>query len=132
MVYWIFMLIMDLLLPITMIGFGKYFSKHAPKEINPLFGYRTEMSMKNEDTWLFANHYFGKIFYRFGWILFPITIVVMLPTVGKDIPFISIIGMILIGVQLIPLIASLIMTEHELHKNFDSEGHRIYQQKVRN
>ena len=31
--FWIFMLIMDLLLPFTMIGFGRYFMKKAPKEI---------------------------------------------------------------------------------------------------
>lgn len=65
--YWVFMFVIDLLLPVTMIGLGIYFSKHAPKEINPLFGYRTEMSMKNEQTWQFANHYFGKISYHFGW-----------------------------------------------------------------
>ena len=39
MEFWIYMLIMDLLLPFTMIGFGKYFMKKAPKEINAMFGY---------------------------------------------------------------------------------------------
>ena len=29
--FWIFMLIMDLLLPFTMIVFGRYFMKKAPK-----------------------------------------------------------------------------------------------------
>ena len=53
--FWIFMLIMDLLLPFTMIGFGRYFTKKAPKEINSVFGYRTSMSMKNKDTWEFAH-----------------------------------------------------------------------------
>ena len=48
MAFWIFMLIMDLLLPFTMIGFGRYFMKKAPKEINSVFGYRTSMSMKNK------------------------------------------------------------------------------------
>ena len=37
---WIFMLIMDLLLPFTMISFGRYFMKKAPKEINTVFGSR--------------------------------------------------------------------------------------------
>ena len=37
---WIFMLIMDLLLPFTMISFGRYFMKMAPKEINTVFGSR--------------------------------------------------------------------------------------------
>ena len=49
--FWIFMLIMDLLIPFTMIGFGKMFLKKAPDQINYVFGYRTSMSMKNQDTW---------------------------------------------------------------------------------
>lgn len=52
--FWIFMLIMDLLIPFTMIGFGKMFLKKAPDQINYVFGYRTSMSMKNQDTWVFA------------------------------------------------------------------------------
>ena len=32
--FWIYMLIMDLLLPFTMIGFGRHFMKNAPKTIN--------------------------------------------------------------------------------------------------
>ena len=38
--FWIFMLIMDLLLPFTLIGFGRYFMKKAPKKINTVFGSR--------------------------------------------------------------------------------------------
>ena len=38
--FWIFMLIMELLIPLTMIGFGKDFSNQAPKEINSAFGCR--------------------------------------------------------------------------------------------
>ena len=64
--FWIFMLIMDLLLPFTMIGFGRYFMKKAPKEINSVFGYRTSMSMKNKDTWKFAHKYCGNPSYAEG------------------------------------------------------------------
>ena len=64
--FWIFMLIMDLLIPFTMIGFGKMFLKKAPDQINYVFGYRTSMSMKNQDTWVFAHHYCGKIWYICG------------------------------------------------------------------
>lgn len=37
--FWIFVLIMVLLIPVTMIVFGRLFSKAAPKEINYMFGY---------------------------------------------------------------------------------------------
>ena len=72
--FWIFMLIMDLLLPFTMIGFGRYFMKKAPKEINSVFGYRTSMSMKNKDTWEFAHKYCGKVWYVCGMVMLPITV----------------------------------------------------------
>ena len=38
--FWVFMLIVDIIVPLTMIGFGRYFTKSAPKDINSLFGYR--------------------------------------------------------------------------------------------
>ena len=55
MAFWVFMLIMGLLIPLTMVGFGKLFLTRAPKNINMVFGYRTVMSMKNRDTWEFAH-----------------------------------------------------------------------------
>ena len=53
--FWIFMLVMDLLLPGVMLWFGSLFLRGVPREINPVFGYRTAMSMKNRDTWAFAH-----------------------------------------------------------------------------
>ena len=48
--FWIFMLIMDLLLPFTMIGFWKIFYEKGSKGNKFSIGYRTSMSMKNKDT----------------------------------------------------------------------------------
>ena len=41
--FWIFMLMMDLLIPLTMIGFGRYFMAAAPKEINSAFEGRVKI-----------------------------------------------------------------------------------------
>ncbi len=38
-------LLMDLLIPLTMVGFGKLFRNQPPKNINAVFGYRTTMSV---------------------------------------------------------------------------------------
>lgn len=122
--FWIYMLIMDLLLPLTMIGFGKYFFKKAPKEINGVFGYRTSMSMKNKDTWEFAHRYCGKIWYLCGLITLPISIVFMLLLIGKNKDIVGIGGAIMMGVQLVPLIGSILPTELALRKNFDKNGER--------
>ena len=49
------MVMMDLMIPLIMIVFGKVFLKNPPKEINLIYGYRTGRSMKNKDTWNFAH-----------------------------------------------------------------------------
>ena len=115
--FWIFMLVMDLLLPFTMIGFGRYFMKKAPKEINSVFGYRTSMSMKNKDTWEFAHKYCGKVWYVCEMVMLPITVIFMLLVIGKNEDCVGSIGGIICGVQLIPLIGSILPTEIALKKN---------------
>ena len=120
----IFMLIMDLLLPFTMIGSGRYFMKKAPKEINSVFGYRTSMSMKNKDTWEFAHKYGGKVWYVCGMVMLPITVIFVLLVIGKNEDCVGSIGGIICGVQLIPLIGSILPTEIALKKNFDKNGTR--------
>ena len=122
--FWIFMLIMDLLLPFTMIGFVRYFMKKAPKEINSLFGYRTSMSMKNKDTWEFAHKHCGKVWYVCGMVMLPITVICMLLVIGKNKDCVGSIGGIINGVQLIPLIGAILPTEIALRKNFDKNGTR--------
>ena len=54
--FWIFMLLMDLLIPVTMVVSGKIFMTKSQENINDVFGYRTTMSMKNKDTWAFAHN----------------------------------------------------------------------------
>lgn len=122
--FWIFMLVMDLLIPAAMIGFGKMFLNHAPKEINIAFGYRTNMSMKNKDTWEFAHRYCGKLWYTCGMILLPLTIIPMLFVIGKNADAIGTLGGIICTIQLIPLIGSIFPTEIALKKRFDKNGNR--------
>lgn len=120
--FWIFMLVSDLLVPFTAIGFGLYFINNAPKEINGLFGYRTAMSMKNKDTWEFAHHYCGKIWFHIGWIMLFLSVAAMLFVINKDINYVGAYGGILCGIQLLFLIGSIFSTEIALRKNFDKLG----------
>jgi hypothetical protein len=122
--FWIFMLLMDLIIPLTMIGFGRYFIKNTSKEINALFGYRTCMSMKNKDTWEFAHKYCGKIWYACGLIILPITVIFMLLVIGKSNDYVGTAGGIICGIQLIPLIGSVFPTEITLKRIFDHNGKR--------
>ena len=122
--FWLFMLLCSLLIPCTMIGFGKYFTKKAPREINALFGYRTSMSMKNRETWEFAHKHIGSLWFRLGLILLVLSVVPMLVLFGKDVETVGNLGLLLCGVQLVPLLGSIIPTEIALKRTFDQNGRR--------
>ena len=121
------MFIVNLLIPFTMIGFGIYFIKSAgPKNINMLFGYRTPMSMKNNDTWEFAHVYCGNLWRRIGLIMLPVSAIAMFFLIGKENNIIEIFALVIMGVQLVFLILPIIPTEMALRKNFDKYGERRF------
>ncbi len=122
--FWVFMMIMNLLIPITMIGLGNCFSKNAPKEINMIFGYRTTRSMKNKETWEFAHHFCGKMWVVFGWILLISSSVAMFFVFGKSVNIVGTFGGIVCVIQLVVLIGSIFPTEVALEKKFDKNGYR--------
>ena len=122
--YWIFMLVMVLLMPLTMLLTGRAFSKNAPKTINSVYGYRTPMSMKNQDTWQFAHRYFGRLWYRCGLVLTPVTLAVMCLGLGKGERTVSWLGSALCIVQLAVLLGSIAPTERALRRTFHKDGSR--------
>ena len=120
--FWWFMFICDLLVPVVMILCGRMMWKHSPKKINSLFGYRTSRSMKNLDTWIFAQKHFGKLWWKIGWIIFIPSILVHIPFYGASDDMIGIVGLILVTVQTIIIIVSIIPTERALKNTFPEEG----------
>ena len=124
-VFWIFMLAMDLLIPGVMIGFGKEFQKNPPTEINPGYGYRTAMSSKNQDTWDFAQKYMGKVWYQAGRALLIPSAVPLLFVLGRDVGAVGVVGLVVSGVQLVVMLGSILVVERALRKNFDKNGKRI-------
>ncbi len=122
--FWIFMLAMGLLFPAIMILFGAVFTKTALKRINYIFGYRTDMSMKNRDTWEFAHKYIGKLWFRFGILLIPITVIPMLFVIGKTENIVGTVGLIVGFINTIVLIVPIFFTEKALNKTFDKDGKR--------
>lgn len=122
--FWVFMLIMCLLSPVLMIGFGRYFVKGDPGKINRWFGYRTKRSMKNQETWIFAHRYSGKIWFFSGLVLLPLSIVPLFFFYKKSVDDIGFAGLIIVILQLIVMISVLPITESALKKNFDESGRR--------
>ena len=124
---WWFILICDLLIPIVMILAGIIMWKHAPKQINGLLGYRTTRSMKNMDTWKFAHDHCGRLWWKIGLILLIATIPAHLPFYHSSDDTLSALSLIVTGVQLVVLIASVFPTEMALKKTFHDDGTRKVQ-----
>ena len=121
---WFMMLGFNLLIPAIMLGAGKLFTKNTPKDINWIIGYRTTMSMKNEDTWAFAHKVAGAFWWKWGWVALVITVVGMLLLLGRSVELVSTAGCVLLFLQLVPVIAVIPHTEKALHNIFDKDGKR--------
>lgn len=122
--FWVAMFICNLLVPLLMVVFGRIMYKHAPKSINGIYGYRTSMSMKNEDTWKFAHDYCGRLWYKIGLIMLIPSVLVQLPFVKRSTDTIGIMTVVLETVQICVMIASIFPTERALRKTFDKYGNR--------
>lgn len=122
--FWLFVLAFDLLVPGVMIGFGREFMKNPPTEINPGYGYRTAMSSKNQETWDFAQKYMGEVWHRAGRVLLIPSVLPLLFVLGRDVGAVGMVGMIACGVQLAVMLASIAVVERALKKNFDKNGKR--------
>lgn len=126
--FYLFMLAMGLLIPLAMVIIGRAYRKAAPKSINFICGYRTARSMKNEDTWRFAHQVCGRLWFRWGIILLPLSLLVMLSVLGQDEAAIGMAGFYLCLAQLVPLLGVIPFTERALRRAFDRDGRRIPRQ----
>ena len=75
MLYWI-TLFSNIFIPLIMIVVGIILFLMPPKKINSFYGYRTRRSMQNNETWIFANKFSGKIMFFVGIILLIISIII--------------------------------------------------------
>ena len=122
--FYIYMLLTSLLIPVIMLVFGWKFHRQAPKKINVWYGYRSARSMKNEDTWVFAHQHIGRTWMLVGAVLLVISVIPMIAVYGKDDDTVSVVSLVLLFVQMLPMIMSLIPTERALKKTFDENGIR--------
>ena len=124
--FWIFMLVMNLLTPLVMIIYGRIFEKKPPKIARSkfAFGYRTVMSMRNEETWEYAHRFFGKLWFRLGIAVGLISIIVLFFFIGKDKDTVGFAGLIICFVQMAVMLLPVIPTELALRRRFDKYGNR--------
>lgn len=117
---------MVLLLPFTMIVFGIIFIKKPPAKINSVYGYRTKMSMKNMNAWIFARHHVGRFWLIIEILITMPSVIVMEMVIHKGIDIIRWIGGIVSLLQCIFLCLPLVLTEKALKRKFDENGMERY------
>jgi uncharacterized membrane protein len=115
-------IITTLILSFTMLLFGWIFIYKPPKKINGWYGYRTNMSMKNQETWDYAHRVAGHIWLILGVGILPSSILLLLFL--KDWVYVEDFIMIQIYVQTALLILVIPLVEILLHKQFKKDGTR--------
>ena len=93
---------------------GRMMWKHCPKHMNSMSGYRTTRSMKNMDTWKFANDYCGRLWWKIGWVMIIPSALIHIPLYHSDMNTIGFAGLILVTIQCFIMIVSIYPTEKAL------------------
>ncbi|MBR5272106.1 MAG: SdpI family protein [Clostridia bacterium] len=121
---WWAVLICDLIIPVIITIAGLLMWKIPPKNVNYVMGYRTKLSMKNIDTWKFAQKHMGGLWWKLGLIMLVVTIGVHIPFHNSGENTLEILCLIVTAVQIIALIVSIFFTERALKKTFNDDGTR--------
>ena len=112
------------LIPVLCFIFGILLYKHEPKKINGYYGYRTGRSMKNEDTWKFANNLLGRLWLGGGAVLIVISAAAVLAVNASRPDMFSAVSGLAVIMDLVFMAASIIRVESALKKRFNDDGSR--------
>ena len=118
----LFFLIMTLVIPVSLIKLGKMFKTVPLHNTNMTFGYKTDMSMKNTETWTFAQKYCGNLWYFGGYILLISTVILMIIVKGESDGNAAVMAGIICLVEIAFILSSIFSTEIKLREKFDHNG----------
>ena len=122
MIDWIIITLCDQLIMPIMIFCGYLMKNHAPQEIGSSCGYRSKRSVKNMDTWIFANHYCGRLWIRLGLILLIPSVLIHIPFLHSSEGVLAALCVIVESVQIGVMLGSIYFVEKALKKHFDDNG----------
>lgn len=122
---WITVLVVAMLIPAITLLIGILAKHNIPRRVNWFWGYRTPLSMKNADTWQFANACMGKILVPCGAVFLVLVPVAMLFLLGKSEDTIATFGAMIPCAAMLPVLWTIPYTEKKLRQTFDKDGNRI-------
>jgi len=112
------------ILPFMVIIFGRIFMYKAPKRINWAYGYRTDRSMKNEQTWAFAHQTIGKVWFYGGMVLELVIFITIVVFYELEVIFNDTIVTVFMLLPLLFMFITISYTEQRLKKTFDDKGNK--------
>lgn len=123
-----------LIVPAVILFGGAVMRRIVPSEPDRLIGYRTELSMRNQETWDFANKYCGKLWGRLGWILLGASLAAAIiamvlitqnisgPRAAEAVYTWTVLG--ITTAQVVCMLISIAFVEKQLHRYFYDDGTR--------
>ena len=110
-------LLFGILLPAVLVLLsGFLWQRFPPKKINYLYGYRTQRSMRNQQTWDYANRIGPVMFIKTGIYLMIVDILAYWFMETNTAIFFSVVAMV------VGLIVGVIACEMKLAQHFDEKG----------
>ena len=111
--------------PIIFILFGwLYTHGRYPKHPNGVYGYRTTRSMKNDETWAFAQECWGRLCWRAGWWLLMLSLLVVAILQTQSVRRHEIYVGAWIAAQAVLMLGTILPVERALETKFDEFGRR--------
>jgi len=120
--FWLYVFLVTLLIPFTLLLMWYICPKF--KEINTTSGYRTTLSMKNQETWDFSQNYCAKLSLYLFFSSLMLSFVTMPFFINQSTTIIRWMGLVVTLVQMMSFVVIIIATEKALKKNFDEKGNR--------
>ena len=111
---WLATVAVNMIIPITIFTIGVLYLKRPAKEINWMYGYRTQKAMKSQESWDFAQKYFGKVCFRLGIGLIVFVLLFCLSPYGIKAENLKNVEAVLGTVEVIALVGALLPTEFAL------------------
>jgi hypothetical protein len=124
MKFWIYMTFMGIIVPLVLLAVGLYYTKCPPEKIYTDFGYKTPLTLKNEDIWAYAHQLCGKSWIKLALIMIPASIAVMVIPLFISEDAMSFFSVGLFVVQCVAVFFSFRKVKATLLTVFDEEGNR--------
>ena len=125
MLIWLMLTLFLLIMPLTAFFCGKWFLEKTPKKINRFSGYRTNRSMKSQESWDFAQQKCGQIWKQLGVFSVPVSAALFLPALWAKHTAQGIWCLVIVLLQGAAFVATIFPVERALKRSFDQYGRRI-------